>query len=116
MKSTKQFSKKDRIEFWSRHVKAYSLTGLTQRAYCREKELSYWSFNTWKRKLEQTKSDPKFVELTAGIQAVPICDNICAHRSNNFEIILRNGLRIEIPYNFNIRQLHRIIKYAGEMS
>ena len=38
--------------FWQKHVKAQASRGLTQREYCRPNNISCWSYNFWKRKIE----------------------------------------------------------------
>ena len=116
MKPTRKLSKQDRIEFRSKHVRTYSSTGLTQRAYCQKNNLSYWSFNSWKRKLENQKTASKFIEISAGIKTTMPSHVEVINKVTNFEIILRNGLRISIPEVFNSELFKQIITAAGELS
>lgn len=115
MKSSGKLSKQDRIKFWSKHVKTYSSSGLTQRAYCREKNLSYWTFNNWKRHFDISKPASEFIEIPAEIKSSINAFNN-NRESNNFEIILKNGLRILIPDTFNTDLFKQIITIAGELS
>ncbi len=37
----------DHQDFWQRHVGKFNQSGLTQKEYCRQNSIAYWSFNSW---------------------------------------------------------------------
>lgn len=96
-----QTSKK---EFWENHIALYRESGYSQKAYCREQNISYWSFNSWKRKLEKEKDRDKIIEIPlAKVQSL-------TSEFKSFEIFLTEKITIRIPDNFNPETLKRIIQ------
>ena len=116
MKITKKSSKQEKRQIWQNHVKAYSSSNLTQKAYCFQHDISYWSFNSWKRRLKKETVTSQFIEIPRNIKENLGIKQLHSEQLTNFEIILNNGLKIKIPDNFNPIQLKQIIKYAGEIS
>ncbi len=55
MKNSKSTDK--RQAYWQAHVEAHSKSRLTQREYCRQNNISYWSFNSWKRSLDKEQNN-----------------------------------------------------------
>ena len=99
-------TRQDRQEYWANHVKSFHKSGLTQRDYCRQNNISYWSFNLWKRKIE-TSGCTGFHQVPAEIiQVEPPSDK-------NIEITIHDHLRISIPHDFPERTLRRILKILG---
>ena len=115
MKSTKNLPNQKRKEFWKRHIEDYSSTNLTQRAYCKKVDISYWSFNSWKRRMEKENKISGFVEISTAVQKTANVDKKNSINSDNFEIILPNELRIKIPDNFDSDLFYQIITMVGEI-
>ena len=40
---------------WESHLRSWKRSSLSKAAYCRRKEISYHSFNYWKKRLEKAK-------------------------------------------------------------
>jgi len=97
-------------KFWRNHVKKHSESGLTQKDYCKNNNLSYWSFSTWKNRLKKQDNN-KLVEV-----APDIISSLNDKTVEDFEIIFDNRIRIKIPDNFAPVQLLSIIKTLGELS
>ena len=87
---------------WLNNYNSFNKSGLTQREYCRQEELGYWTFNSWKRRFDKSESDTTLQEVPIKISP--------AHSANSpIEIILENNLRISIPENFSENTLKKII-------
>jgi hypothetical protein len=87
--------------FWLAHVKAKNASGLTQREYCRQNNLSYWSFNPWKRRIENETA--QFHEISPAIvQGLP-------GESRQIEITIGDTIRISIPDGFSSDTLREIL-------
>jgi len=97
-------TKRNGEEFWGNHVEIYYKSGLSQKEYCRQENISYWSFNSWKRKLEKSKPKNKIIEIPR--------DKFrsLTSASESFEIIISNNLKISIPNNFDAEVFKRIIQ------
>jgi hypothetical protein len=53
----------DREESWTRHIKLWGESGLTQIEYCRQNNLSKHRFTYWKCKRQRKDEPVKFVPL-----------------------------------------------------
>jgi hypothetical protein len=89
------------LPYWEGHVKAYQKSGLTQREYCRQNNISYWSFNPWKRKLESESSE--LCEIP--IQTVQSLSSETKH----IEIIISEKLKVTIPESFSKSTLRDVL-------
>ncbi len=99
MKNTRS-STKGR-SFWRAHVKAQNASGLNQREYCRQNNISYWSFNSWKRRIEN--ENVQFHEIyPAIIKELP-------GETRQIEITVNNTIRISIPDGFSAATLRDIL-------
>ena len=100
----KEKSSRKGHDFWEKHVDSYKKSGLSQKAFCRQQHISYWSFNSWKRKLEKGKAKNKIIEIPQdkfkSLISVP----------EPFEIIISNNVKILIPDTFNPETLKQIIQ------
>jgi hypothetical protein len=89
------------LAYWRAHVKAQRKSGLTQREYCRQNDISYWSYNPWKRKLEG-RGD-LFYEISPKIIQDLTVDN------KNIEITVNDNIKISIPEGFSTDTLRDIL-------
>jgi len=94
-------SRKDSTrEFWKTHYRTFKSQGITQRAYCRENGLGYWSFNKWKRHFESENDSTTLQQLPVKYQPV---------KAEKIEIILPCNIAIAIPEHFSESTLKKII-------
>lgn len=100
-------SKKKSKSYWQPHVEAQSQSGLTQREYCRQNNISYWSFNSWKRKLE--KETNEFHEISP--DRIPDLST----DEKQIQITLKNQHIISIPNGFSKDTLRDILTVLGEL-
>ena len=99
MKNTRS-STKGR-SFWRAHVKAQNASGLNQLEYCRQNNISYWSFNSWKRRIENEGTG--FHEILPAVVAPIPCG------SRQIEISVNETIRITIPDGFSSDTLRDIL-------
>jgi len=91
-------------KYWTRKINEWEATQVTMAKYCRQKNLSYWSFRIWKKRLESESipaESPPFVKLNIPGAVNPVL-------SSSFEIHLGN-IWLRVPDNFNENSLHRIL-------
>ncbi|MBP7738941.1 MAG: hypothetical protein KA369_23425 [Spirochaetes bacterium] len=99
MKNTRSSTKG--WSFWQAHVKAQNASGLNQREYCRQNNISYWSFNPWKRRIEN--ENVQFHEIfPAIIKELP-------GETRQIKITVNNTIRISIPDGFSAATLREIL-------
>ena len=68
----------ERVAFWTRHIRAWQRSGLSQAAYVRQHGLPLVRFGYWKRKLTVQAGVSDFVRVTVAPSAAPVCIH---HRS-----------------------------------
>lgn len=91
--------------YWQKHVQAQAKSGLTQREYCRQNTISYWSFNPWKRRIENEV--PGFHEiLPAVVRPVP-------ERGRQIEISVNGFIKISVPDGFASDTLRKVLAVLG---
>lgn len=96
--------RKDREAYWQEKINEFKQSALTQREFCRQQGISYWSFNTWNRRLSASPAEETgIVEVTSRAFAAQTAV------TESFEIILSESLRIRIPETFKPETLSRII-------
>ena len=94
-----------RKNYWRSQIVAYYKSNLNQREYCRQNKISYWSFNSWKCKLESEEND---------LQEVPseIVKSL-SFQENNIEILLEKGIKISVPSGFSKGTLREVLHILG---
>lgn len=104
MKNTSSSTDKGR-SFWAAHVKAQAESGLTQREYCRQNNISYWSFNPWKRRIKNEGTG--FHEISPAIvQELP-------DENTQIEITVNDTIMISVPDGFSSDTLSEILNILG---
>jgi hypothetical protein len=91
---------------WQTHVESYMKSGVSQREYCRQHGISYWSFNTWKRKIETGSNKLKLQEVSKDL-----VHSLSAEKG--IEFVLGDRIRITIPDNFSEETLKKILNILG---
>ena len=90
-------------EFWAKHIKKCSESGLTQKEYCLQNGLGIKSMGYWKCKLKKESQAVSFVHLPVAIQPDPI-------RGEALKLICRDKYRIEVGNHFSADTLKRLIQ------
>ncbi len=92
---------------WKEHSEAWKASGLTQEAYCEQEGISYNSFVYQHNRLtsEPKKTPLHFIE--AKLRPVPMSSQ------SSLQLLLPNGIRIDIGTEFNSAVLQRVLSVAG---
>ena len=102
-------NKEQKRKYWQEHFNTYLKSGLSQREYCRQNELGYCTFNTWKRSFEKLESGISLQKLPFEISGKD------SSFINQMEIILPGNIKLSVPNNFSSETLKRIIIALGEL-
>lgn len=93
-------------EYWRAVSKEWSSSGLSQRRFCEDREISCSTFTYWRRRLRdesEVESPPPFIP-------VEIRGSIQSRRSSQYEVRLKDGVRIRVPFDFEAESLSRLIR------
>lgn len=99
--------KASREKYWKKHIESYFRTSMTQRAYCRKNNLSYWSFRNWKRMLDGDTGGTELVAVPASV--LPDVSPM----PSALGIEINRSLRITISRGFDPELLVEVIKALG---
>ncbi|USF88401.1 IS66 family insertion sequence element accessory protein TnpA [Candidatus Endoriftia persephone] len=90
--------------YWQQHVAAWQDSGLTQRAYCAQRWLSYPSFGYWARKLRRTDK-PMVQPRAKGF--VPV--TLAAPVVSGLSLVLPDGLEIRSIGPDNVSMVRQLL-------
>ena len=112
--------KTSRRPFWQEHLRAWSESGLTQVAYCRQHQLSRAAFGWWKRQLrgkprvrkgrtgtKQPQSDRPTAVGFVEVQRGPDMNTIA--NAAVYEVLLSQGRAIRVGHEFDPDVLKQLI-------
>lgn len=107
----KQFrNRKEKYNYWKNHIQKWHQSDLSQAEYCRRNNLSIKTFGYRKRQIiGVSKEDQSFIPVA--IHAEP---TRCFESEKPLQILLENGLKIEVSGDFNPRILQKLIRVAEE--
>lgn len=98
-------------ENWGRILLDWQKSGKSQREYCLENKLAYWSFRDWKKKLLGSKAGVSNVE-NCPATFIPIeLPTPAQETETQVEIISAYGLKIRA--RLTIKNLVRLVKEVG---
>lgn len=92
--------KRSTRDYWQQHYKTFKAAEITQREYCRQNDLAYWSFNKWKRRFDQENESTSLQQLPVKYQPA---------KPQKLKIILPNNITISIPDDFSEKTLRKIM-------
>lgn len=102
MNNYKTLNYDQKKEYWSNHIRHFETSGLSQKKYCEQKNISYWSFRTWYYKTPPEITETKFIRLTSPHQSEKPASKIT--------ISLCGKIRIELDENISEEVLRKIFK------
>lgn len=102
---------KQKREYWLAHIQHWQESKLSQQAYCRQAEIKYGTFVSWrgllKEKLKQSAN--KFIPL----KIIPTVEKISTSDSV-IQIKLVAGHVVTIPMQLDIKNIALLIKHLGD--
>lgn len=102
MKNYRNLTHDQKKEYWSNHIRHFEMSGLSQKKYCEQKNISYWSFRTWYYKTPPEITETKFIKLTRPQQP--------KKTSSKITMSLCAKIRIEFDENIPEEFLRKIFK------
>ncbi len=85
--------------YWKAHIEQWSVSGLTQTEYCRQKEISRDRFTYWKIKFKEQGQPKEIIQ-------VPLPMHLGA---SELRLNIGRSLQIEIPDGFNRSTLEQVL-------
>jgi len=79
-----------RVDFWQAHVKAWQLSGRSQKTYCKAHDLNYPQFVYWRRKFRQVEETDRRGCSTGFIPAT----YVGAKTAEGLAVVLPNGVEL----------------------
>ena len=95
-----------RQRFWQGEVQLWQQSGETQRAFCRQRELSSKSFNYWKRKLADSGQRPALALVEVGRLGVRTAATVAPMRIE----VAEGRYRVEVTEGFDPATLMRLLE------
>ena len=95
----------ENVKYWKSHVEAYRNSGLSQKKYCEQEKISYWSMNHWKRKIDPERN--RLLEIP-----LSLVDSL-SKSNKEIELTLEDRIRISIPERFSEDTLKKILNILG---
>lgn len=104
METIKKYSPRRTAAQWGAIVEAQRGSGLSAPLFCKENNISYASFISWKKKLAASKpvsisnkAQPAFIEITPNPQAPePVKQGASSVQPLNIELDLGAGIQLRI--------------------
>ena len=95
-------------DLWKAHYESWKTSGISQRAYCEQEGISYRSFvHQHNRLMKQSKTAPlNFIEVKAEPAVV-------SRPVSGLQLMLPNGIRIDISAEINPGLLQTVLSVAG---
>ena len=97
-----QSIKSSREKYWQKQIARHSRTTLSQREFCKRNGLSYWSFNSWKRRLSEINSS-SLVEIPSNR-----IKNL-SESPSGIELVINQSITIKLSSGFDHDLLRDII-------
>jgi transposase-like protein len=95
-------------EFWAQHVAACAASGLSRAAYCRRHDLSYWTFNDWRRRVESAQ--PRPVSTAQHQSLVPVVLSSTRPTAAMLELRVGDQVRLSLPASVDAAWLGSLLR------
>jgi hypothetical protein len=102
MDNYKNFNNDQKTEFWLGHFKSWRESGLSQKEFCENAKISYWSFRTWYYKNKSIKAEGGFIRVKTALTKEPATSKIV--------LTLHGEIKIEFNENISEETLRKIFK------
>ncbi len=100
---SKQNQLTKRQRYWQRHIEQWSQSGLSQAAYCRERNLKIKSFTYFKSRLKKKNLPVQFVQVPVEPVRVPYF----------LKLNIGSSFQIDIPDGFSQNTLTQVLQVLG---
>ena len=97
---------KRKREHWKHHIESWQFSGMVQREYCQQHNLSYYQFGYWRKRIVQAERKAKFVALDLGPTPAGKQPLQCGCP---LRLVVSNGFTIEVNPGFDPHLLRQVI-------
>ena len=99
----------EKRDYYQNHLAACKASGLTQKDYCKQENLAYGTFKSWRSKLEKACTQPpRFIE------ASPVEPEKSSSNALVLQISLTNGARIGVCAQASDKMIGHVLALAGK--
>ena len=91
-------------EYWKNRIEKWQKSGKSMAQFCRDENLSYWTFRDWKGRFKKDTEKSK-----SGLVKLDISNNLGKGKSSPIEVCVGPS-RILVPIDFDETHLLRIVK------
>ena len=95
----------DREQFWRKTLAAFSTSGLSVRAFCRQHGLHEKRFYTWRRNLGLSPLARPATSTTPATGFVPVR----VVSDSSLEVVLPSGLTVRVPASADVSHVARLV-------
>jgi len=95
-----------RCQFWRYHINGWSMSGITQTAYCLKNNLKSNRLTYWKNKFKRQNLPVEFVQVPQG----KIADEPSIKAKEVLRLNIDSGFQIEIPDDFSQNTLTQVLE------
>jgi hypothetical protein len=111
MENYKHLTKEEKYRYWQEHFDRWKESSLSQKKYCEENSISYWSFKNrfGKGKLNQGRPTKKFIQFKP--------EKLHVGYTGKIEIILENKIRLlieECICEGNLRKIISALEHSND--
>lgn len=101
-------TKDERRAYWEKRILEWEESGLSQTAFCVQKDIKYANFARWRRRV---KSDNQKSSATPTLLPIKIRQAVefSSERSTFIQITLSKGGRIDLPIDISAEQLRVVV-------
>jgi hypothetical protein len=96
-------------EFWTTHIARWESSGQTRRRYCRDEQISYWTFLDWQKRIRSGVAQVKdLVQIPREMYHEPITQNPAM-----LDLIVHESITIRVHQGFDGELLRTLLQELG---
>ena len=101
-----------KLQHWTKQIKDWERSGLTQGAYCSREEIKYNTFDYWRKQLGGTRPIIKSTSRARATNQVTLVPVRLTHNRPSDIVVLRNasGWQLELPATVNTAWLASLLR------
>ena len=98
-------------DYWQGHVNSWKTSGLSQKAYCKQENISSSTFSSWSKSLlVRSTESVRFVEIESCSSSIK---TKIQDASPTLQLILANGVRIYLVSQANTDLIQQVLHFVG---
>jgi hypothetical protein len=96
-------------EFWTTHIARWESSGQSRRRYCRDEQISYWTFLDWQKRLSNG------VDQVKDLVQIPreLFHEAATQRPVMLDLIVNESITIRVHHGFDGELLRTLLQELG---